>query len=85
MGATLGFEAAHEFVVLEDREVGETTEALEDFAAIVPCGIRGRGVTSLSQELAREVPMAEVETRAARHFATVLGAELTFVDEVPLQ
>jgi lipoyl(octanoyl) transferase len=56
---------------------------LEDFSAIVPCGIRGRGVTSLSRELGRDVAMAEVETRAARHFAALLDAELTFVDGAP--
>ncbi|MEY4508950.1 MAG: hypothetical protein RLZZ450_1072 [Pseudomonadota bacterium] len=56
---------------------------LEDFAAIVPCGIRGRGVTSLSRELGREVSMTEVETRAAQHFAALHESELSFVDGVP--
>jgi lipoyl(octanoyl) transferase len=56
---------------------------LEDFAAIVPCGIRGRGVTSLSCELAREVSMAEVQTRAAEHFAALHESELSFVEGIP--
>ena len=57
--------------------------ALEDFAAIVPCGIRGRGVTSLTRELSREVAMAEVETRAATHLAALLDAELSFAEGIP--
>jgi lipoyl(octanoyl) transferase len=57
--------------------------ALEDFAAIVPCGIRGRGVTSLERQLGREVAMAEVETRAAQHFAELHESELSFVEGVP--
>jgi lipoyl(octanoyl) transferase len=51
---------------------------LSAFEAIVPCGIRGRGVTSLARELGREVSQAEVETRAAEHLAALLGAELQF-------
>jgi lipoyl(octanoyl) transferase len=58
--------------------------ALEDFSAIVPCGIRGRSVTSLTRELSRVVSMAEVETRAATHLAALLGAELTFAEGVPV-
>jgi lipoyl(octanoyl) transferase len=33
---------------------------LSKFELIVPCGIVGRGVTSLSRELGREIPMDEV-------------------------
>ncbi len=36
------------------------SSALDAFSLIVPCGIRDRSVTSLSQELGREVPIAEV-------------------------
>jgi lipoyl(octanoyl) transferase len=57
--------------------------ALEDFSAIVPCGIRGRSVTSLERELEREVSMQEVETRAAQHLATLLEAELSFAEGIP--
>jgi lipoyl(octanoyl) transferase len=56
---------------------------LEHFDVIVPCGIRGRGVTSLSQELGRAVSLADVEDRAARHFAALFGARLRFADRVP--
>jgi lipoyl(octanoyl) transferase len=56
---------------------------LSQFEAIVPCGIADAGVTSLSRELGRVVPMAEVEEAAARHLATLLGAELRFVEGEP--
>jgi lipoyl(octanoyl) transferase len=56
---------------------------LTQFGAIVPCGIADAGVTSLTQELGREVPMAEVELAAARHLAQLLDAEVRFVDGEP--
>ncbi len=46
---------------------------LSPFDLIVPCGIRGRGVTSLERLLDRPVPLAEVVDRLAMHFATVFG------------
>jgi lipoyl(octanoyl) transferase len=38
---------------------------------IVPCGIRGRGVTSLERKLGRPVPLDEVMDRLAASFASV--------------
>ena len=46
---------------------------LAPFGLIVPCGIRGRGVTSLAQQLGRPVPVAEVASRLATHVAAVFG------------
>jgi len=46
---------------------------LAAFDLIVPCGIRGRGVTSLALRLGREVPLAEVEDRLTTHFAALFG------------
>jgi lipoyl(octanoyl) transferase len=46
---------------------------LSAFDLIVPCGIRGRGVTSLERRLGRPVLLAEAMDRLARHFATVFG------------
>jgi len=44
---------------------------LSRFGLIVPCGIVGRGVTSLERLLGRPAPMAEVEDAVVRHFASV--------------
>jgi len=44
---------------------------LSAFDLIVPCGIRGRGVTSLERLLGRPVAREEVEDRIAGHFASV--------------
>jgi lipoyl(octanoyl) transferase len=49
---------------------------LSPFELIVPCGIREKGVTSLSRESGREIPLREVEDRLARHFGELFGAEL---------
>ncbi|MGK5533083.1 lipoyl(octanoyl) transferase LipB [Streptomyces sp. URMC 129] len=44
------------------------------FDRIIPCGIRDAGVTSLSQELGRTVPVAEVLPMVEKHLGAVLGA-----------
>ena len=44
------------------------------FDKIVPCGIRDAGVTSLSNELGRNVPVAEVIPLVEKHLREVLGA-----------
>ena len=49
---------------------------LEAFGLIVPCGIRGRGVTSLERSLGREVALDEVMDRLTAHFATVFDREI---------
>ncbi len=47
------------------------------FDHIIPCGIRGKAVTSLNVELGRrEVPMKEVEAKLLKHFAEVFEAEI---------
>jgi lipoyl(octanoyl) transferase len=48
---------------------------LDFFQLIVPCGIRDRGVTSLSRLLGREVPMREVEDAFVTAFCGVFGYE----------
>ncbi len=40
---------------------------------IIPCGLPGTGVTSLSRELGREVTVAEVLPYAEKHLSDVLG------------
>lgn len=49
---------------------------LSHFELIVPCGIREAGVTSMADELGRDVPVAEVEERIAHHFRDVFDCEL---------
>src|SRR5262245_20691250 len=44
---------------------------LAPFQLIVPCGIRGRGVTSLARALGRPVPLDEVMDALAGHLATI--------------
>ncbi len=49
---------------------------LSAFDLIVPCGIRGRGVTSLERLLGRPVALEEVMDRLAAHFAAVFEREV---------
>ena len=50
---------------------------LSHFELIVPCGIREAGVTSMREELQKEVSVAEVEERIAHHFRAVFDCEVT--------
>ncbi len=46
------------------------------FDHIIPCGIKGKAVTSLNVELGqREVPMADVQQKLLKHFAEIFEAE----------
>ena len=47
---------------------------LSYFDLMIPCGIRGKGVTSLSRELGRHVPMDEVKQKLKTHFLTLFEA-----------
>ena len=44
---------------------------LANFDRFIPCGIRDAGVTSLSEELGRPVPVAEVLPVVERHLSTL--------------
>lgn len=47
------------------------------FDNIIPCGIRGKAVTSLNVELGRkEIPLEEVEEKLLRHFSQIFEADL---------
>src|SRR5262245_18131439 len=52
------------------------TTDLNYFQLIVPCGIRGHGVTSLQKLLGRPVEMGEVARSAARHFGDVYDRQI---------
>jgi lipoyl(octanoyl) transferase len=47
----------------------------DGFRHIVPCGLHGRPVTSIAQELGRVVPVEMVEERLAVHAAEVLSRQ----------
>jgi lipoyl(octanoyl) transferase len=47
---------------------------LRHFRLIVPCAITDRSVTSLEQELGHSVPMTDVESSVAAHFAAVFAS-----------
>src|SRR5262245_14349893 len=52
------------------------TTDLNYFQLIVPCGIRGHGVTSLQKLLGRPVEMSEVTGSVKRHFGEVFNREI---------
>lgn len=51
---------------------------LRYFDWIVPCGLRDKGVTSLSRLLGRPVEMSEAATRVVEAFGQVFGVEMEF-------
>lgn len=55
---------------------------LSYFDAIVPCGIRDRGVTSLSRVLERSVSQPEVRARLVERFAEVFEREVATREDV---
>jgi lipoyl(octanoyl) transferase len=50
---------------------------LDRFQLIVPCGIAGRGVTSLEQAAGRAISMTEAEDAVVRHFCRVFERATT--------
>ena len=57
---------------------------LTAYDAIVPCGIRDAGVTSLSVLLGRRVTVDEVLSTVEQHLGDVLGADVTHASPVEL-
>lgn len=49
---------------------------LSYFDHIVPCGIQGKGVTSLSKELGREIGLEEVKEKLKTHLGRLFEADL---------
>ena len=49
---------------------------LSYFGHIIPCGLVGKGVTSLAEQVGHPVPLAEVAARLADHFAAEFGLDL---------
>jgi lipoyl(octanoyl) transferase len=48
------------------------------FDNIIPCGIRGKGVTSLHVELGREVDELEVQQKIIHYFSQLFEAEIIY-------
>jgi lipoyl(octanoyl) transferase len=57
---------------------------LSYFQMIVPCGITGKGVTSLSRLLGREIELLDVARIVASQFAQVFGREVVVPDSASL-
>ncbi|MGD1102384.1 MAG: lipoyl(octanoyl) transferase LipB [Terriglobia bacterium] len=55
---------------------------LSYFEWIIPCGLPGKGVTSLAKLLGRAVKMEEVAERVVEHFGVVFGLEVRTGEEV---
>jgi len=49
---------------------------LDHFRLITPCGIRGRGVTSIANEVGREIPIADVRSIVVAKFAEVFDRKI---------
>ncbi len=56
------------------------TTDLDDFALIVPCGIRDRGVTSIEVEVDPAPSMEQVVNSIARHFGRVFGRQIVWLE-----
>lgn len=50
---------------------------LNYFNHIIPCGIQNKKVTSIQEELGREVDMEEVKEKLKRNFEKVFGVDIT--------
>ena len=55
---------------------------LSYFNWIVPCGLPGKGVTSLAKLLGKKVPMENVIERVVAHFSKVFGMDMELRDRV---
>ena len=56
---------------------------LRFFDWIVPCGLHGKGVTSLQKILGRPVSMREATELVIRHFGTVFNTEMKVPEQPP--
>jgi len=57
---------------------------LDDFRMIIPCGLHGRGVTSMERLLGTPVALSEVEDRLVFHASQMLDRETRVVEPTPL-
>ncbi|CAG0905159.1 unnamed protein product [Cyprideis torosa] len=57
---------------------------LNYFNYIIPCGIRGKAVSSLEKELGRRIDMDELKENVKHHFQSVFDVELTDADTIEI-
>jgi lipoyl(octanoyl) transferase len=79
--AAIGVKLSASGVTLHGLALNVATD-LRYFQQIVPCGIAGRGVTSLERLLGAAPPHAEVEQRVATAFGQVFDVETIFAAPV---
>jgi len=48
------------------------------FDHIIPCGIKGKGVTSLQAELGETIPLEEVQEKLLKHFKTLFEVKINY-------
>jgi lipoyl(octanoyl) transferase len=55
---------------------------LSYFDLIVPCGIDSKPVTSMAEELGRELPLADVAHSVSRNFGTVFQTQMLWLEDL---
>jgi lipoyl(octanoyl) transferase len=55
---------------------------LSFFDLIVPCGIASKGVTSMAEQLNREVPMQDIAYSFSRNFGVVFQSQMLWLDNL---
>ena len=64
---------ASRWVTMHGFALNVTTD-LSYFDHIIPCGIQGKGVTSMAKELGKKIPVKEVQDKLKHHFALLFDA-----------